>query len=166
MSDPEAGLAPATIASVRWPRIAVTAVFVVHGLLFASWTAHIPDVQSHLGLTDGTLGFALLGAPVGSVTAMIAGSWLLPRVGSRRVVQVALVGYCATGPLVGLTGSLPALFARAAPSRRTSARPARPAAGRPLRTRRHHGGPAAPPRRAASAWRDCFRRDAVLGGHR
>ena len=97
--------------STRWPRIAVTVVFVVHGLLFASWTAHIPDVKAHLGLTDGTLGFALLGAPVGSVIAMIAASWLLPRVGSRAVVRVALVGYCAAGPLVGLTGSLPALFA-------------------------------------------------------
>jgi MFS family permease len=96
---------------VRWPRIAVTAVFVVHGLLFASWTAHIPDVKEHLGLTDGTLGLALVGAPVGSVTAMVASSWLLPRVGSRRIAQVALVGYCAAGPLVGLTGSLPALFA-------------------------------------------------------
>jgi FMN phosphatase YigB (HAD superfamily)/fucose permease len=100
----------AAASSARWPRIAVTAVFVVHGLLFASWTAHIPDVKAHLGLTDGTLGFALLGAPVGSVTAMIACSWLLPRVGSRRIVRVALVGYCAAGPLVGLTGSLPALF--------------------------------------------------------
>jgi fucose permease len=86
-------------------------VFVVHGLLFASWTAHIPDVKTHLGLTDGTLGLALLGAPVGSVTAMIASSWLLPRVGSRRIVRVALVGYCAAGPLVGITGSLMALFA-------------------------------------------------------
>jgi MFS family permease len=114
VSDP-AGPASRTSApaerSMRWPRIAVTAVFVVHGLLFASWTAHIPDVKAHLGLTDGTLGFALLGAPVGSVMAMIAASWLLPRVGSRPVVRVALVGYCAAGPLVGLTGSLPALFA-------------------------------------------------------
>jgi fucose permease len=111
VSDPEGRAATAASTSVRWPRIAVTAVFVFHGLLFASWTAHIPDVKAHLGLTDGTLGFALLGAPVGSVTAMIASSWLLPRVGSRRIVQVALVGYCAAGPLVGLTGSLPALFA-------------------------------------------------------
>jgi fucose permease len=103
--------APVTSSSAGWPRIAVMTVFVVHGLLFASWTAHIPDVKAHLGLTDGTLGLALLGAPVGSVTAMIASSWLLPRVGSRRVVQVALVGYCAAGPLVGLTGSLTALFA-------------------------------------------------------
>jgi fucose permease len=98
-------------ASVRRPRIAVTTVFVVHGLLFASWTAHIPHVKDALGLSDGTLGFALVGAPVGSVTAMLASSWLLPRLGSRRIVQVALVGYCSAGPLVGLTGSLPMLFA-------------------------------------------------------
>jgi fucose permease len=108
---PESPVPESRVPEARWPRIAVTAVFVVHGLLFASWTAHIPDVKAHLGLTDGTLGFALLGAPVGSVIAMIAASWLLPRAGSRRVVQVALLGYCATGPLVGLTGSLPALFA-------------------------------------------------------
>ena len=97
-------------AASRLPRIAVTAVFVAHGLLFASWTAHIPHVMRHLGLTDGTLGFALLGAPVGSVAAMMLASYLIPRLGSRRVVQFALVGYCATGPLVGLTGSLAALF--------------------------------------------------------
>jgi MFS family permease len=91
-------------------RIAVTAVFVVHGLLFASWTAHIPHVKQSLGLNDGTLGFALLGAPVGSVAAMCLAAVLLPRFGSRRIIQVALIGYCAIGPLVGLTGTLPALF--------------------------------------------------------
>ena len=92
------------------PRIAVTVVFVVHGLLFASWTAHIPHVKQSLGLTDGTLGFVLLGAPVGSVAAMCLAAMLLPRLGSRRIIQVALCGYCAAGPLVGLTGTLPALF--------------------------------------------------------
>lgn len=88
----------------------VTAVFVAHGLLFASWTAHIPQVEAHLGLTNGTLGIALLGAPVGAVTAMLVSARLLPILGSRRVVRVALVGYCAAGPMVGLTGSLLALF--------------------------------------------------------
>jgi MFS family permease len=92
------------------PRIAVAVVFVVHGLLFASWTAHIPHVKQSLGLNDGILGFALLGAPVGSVAAMCLAAMLLPRFGSRRIVQVALCGYCAAGPLVGLTGTLPALF--------------------------------------------------------
>jgi MFS family permease len=101
---------PAPPSVRRWPRVAVMAVFVVHGLLFASWTAHIPHVKARLGLTDGTLGLALLGAPLGAVTAMVVSTYLLPRLGSRRIVQVVLVGYCAAGPLVGLIGSLPALM--------------------------------------------------------
>ena len=92
MSDLEPQTTRAAGRPVRWPRIAVTAVFVAHGLLFAAWTAHIPEVKAHLGLTDGTLGFALLGAPIGSVLATIASSWLLPRAGSRRIVQITLVG--------------------------------------------------------------------------
>ncbi|HTA08721.1 MAG TPA: hypothetical protein VK836_09435, partial [Streptosporangiaceae bacterium] len=75
----------------RAQRAATLAVFVSHGLLFASWTAHIPQIKDHLGLSDGALGFALLGAPLGSVTAMLIVAHLLPRLGSRRVVQITLV---------------------------------------------------------------------------
>lgn len=67
------------------------AAFVSHGLLFASWTAHIPQVKSHLGLSDGTLGLALLGAPVGSVMAMLVVARTLPRLGSQRTVQITLL---------------------------------------------------------------------------
>ncbi|MGH3744232.1 MAG: MFS transporter [Mycobacteriales bacterium] len=95
----------------RAPRRAVAVVFVLHGLLFASWTAHIPAVKGHLHLTDGSLGLALLGAPVGSALLTAVAGWLLPRYGSRALVRVALAGYCTTGPLVGLAGSLPELFA-------------------------------------------------------
>jgi MFS family permease len=93
-----------------WPRLAVIAVFFVHGLLFASWTAHIPQLKQHLDLSDGRLGLALLGAPIGSVLAMVVAARLLPLVGSRRMVRVALVGYCIAGPFVGLAGSLAAFF--------------------------------------------------------
>lgn len=88
----------------------MTVVFIVHGLLFASWTAHIPSVKAHLGLTDGSLGVALLGAPLGAVSGMIFAAYLLPKLGSRRIVQVALLGYCAAGPIVGVTANLPGLF--------------------------------------------------------
>ena len=79
MSDTTVMITTTVGSSVRRPRIAITAVFFLHGLLFASWTAHIPHVKDTLGLSDGTLGFALVGAPIGSVTAMVASSWLLPR---------------------------------------------------------------------------------------
>ncbi len=98
-------------ATNRTQRAATFAAFVSHGLLFASWTAHIPQVKDHLGLSDGTLGLALLGAPVGSVLAMFVVARLLPRFGSKRLVQVSLLGYCIAGPLVGVAGSLAGLFA-------------------------------------------------------
>lgn len=105
------GSKPAEISDAgRWMRNAVVAVFFVQGFLFASWTAHIPHIKDHLHLGDGSLGIALLGAPIGSMLAMLAVSRLLPKFGSRRVVRVALVGYCLAGPLVGLSTSLVTFF--------------------------------------------------------
>jgi MFS family permease len=98
-------------ATTRAERAATVAAFVSHGLLFASWTAHIPQIKDRLGLTDGALGLALLGAPLGSVAAMLVVARVLPRRGSKRMVQISLVGYSLAGPLVGLAGSLAALFA-------------------------------------------------------
>jgi MFS family permease len=102
---------PGPAVADRWSRSATVAVFFTHGLLFASWTAHIPQIKDRLGLTDGALGLALLGAPLGSVSAMLVSARLLPRLGSRTMVRACLLGYCVVGPLVGLVGSLPALFA-------------------------------------------------------
>ena len=95
---------------MRSPSAAVTIVFFVNGVLFASWTAHIPHVKGYLRLTDGGLGLALLGAPAGSVLAMLLAAKLLPKLGSRVIVRVTLVGYCAAGPLVGLVRSASGLF--------------------------------------------------------
>ena len=102
---------PVLTGAVQRARRTETAIFLVHGLLFASWAAHIPHVKARLDMSDGTLGLALLGTPVGSVLAMVLAARLLPRLGSRRMVQVSLAGYCLTGPLVGLAGSVPALVA-------------------------------------------------------
>lgn len=93
---------------VRW---ATVAVFATQGLLFASWTAHIPLVKATLGLGDAELGLALFGAPIGSVVAMLGIGWLLPRIGSRRTVRLCLAGYCATGWTVGMATSGFELFA-------------------------------------------------------
>jgi len=91
-------------------QIALVAVFFFQGFLFASWTAHIPHVKEHLHLSDGSLGIALLGAPIGSMLAMLAVSRLLPKFGSRRIVRVSLVGFGIAGPLVGLSTSLATFF--------------------------------------------------------
>lgn len=92
------------------PVLGVTSVFFTHGLLFASWVAHIPRVEAHLRIDLGQLGIALLGAPVGSILAMAGAGWLVPRLGSRRVLRVGMVGYCLAGALLGLAESFLAFF--------------------------------------------------------
>ncbi len=91
-------------------RAAVLVVFFGHAFLFASWTAHIPQVKSHLGLTDARLGLALFGAPIGSMVAMLLTGRLLVRFGSRPMVQATLLGYCLTGVGVGLATTQIELF--------------------------------------------------------
>jgi fucose permease len=91
-------------------RASVTATFASHGLLFASWAAHIPQFKARLELSDPGLGLVLLATPVGSVLAMIVAGRLLGRLGSRPIVRVALAGYCLAGPAVGLSHAPWALF--------------------------------------------------------
>jgi fucose permease len=86
-------------------RAATLTTFLSHGLLFASWAAHIPAVKAHLALSNAALGSLLLFTPVGSVCAMLLVGRLLPKLGSRRLIGMSLVGYCAAGPLVGLAAT-------------------------------------------------------------
>jgi predicted MFS family arabinose efflux permease len=93
------------------PRAAATMIFFSHGFLFASWTAHIPHVKQALGLSNSDLGLVLLATPVGSVCLMLVTGRLLPVLGSRRLTGICLLGYCATGPFVGLAATPVLLFA-------------------------------------------------------
>lgn len=101
---------PVRTPAVRRAYPGVVVAFFVHGLLFSSWTAHISLIKAALHIGDGTLGLALLGAPLGTVSAVALTAYLVPRFGSRRMLQVGLVGYAASGPLVGLVGSVFQLF--------------------------------------------------------
>lgn len=74
---------------LRAARLAVTGIFFLNGFVIASWFVRIPAVQERLGLGEGLLGVALLGAAVGAIAAMPATGWLVSRCGSRPVVGVA-----------------------------------------------------------------------------
>lgn len=91
-------------------QVGVIAVFAAHALVFSSWVAHIPHVKNDLRLSDGALGNALLGAPLGALLATMLCVWLLPRWGSHRLVPVTVAGYAAGGPLLGLARSELELF--------------------------------------------------------
>src|SRR5260370_22967026 len=70
------------------------ACFLVHGLVVSTWVSRIASVKGALHLGDGSLGLALLGTAIGSVTAIpICGS-LVGRYGSRRMAQCTASGFC------------------------------------------------------------------------
>ena len=93
-------------APPRAARRAVVAIFAINGIALSSWFPHMPAVQRKLELSDGTLGLALLGVPVGALGAMAICGWLLARFGSEHVTRVAALVLCATLPLPGLAPNL------------------------------------------------------------
>jgi MFS family permease len=94
---------------MRGARHAVTAIFLLNGLLFGSWAARIPAVRERVGLSDGEQGIALACIALGAIVAMPFSGALAARFGSRRVTRASLTLCCAATGVVALAGSLAAL---------------------------------------------------------
>jgi MFS family permease len=86
-------------------RVAVTGIFFLNGAVFSSWYMRLPDIQADLGISTGTLGIALLGAPAGLLVAQPLAGAVVARVGSRPIVAAA--------PLLVAPVVLPALAVNA-----------------------------------------------------
>jgi MFS family permease len=87
-------------------RLAVTSLFLAHGLLFGTWVARIPAVQDDLELGEGELGVALLFVTFGAVLAMPVAGWIVAHEGSRVTARQAVVVYAALLPVLALAPSL------------------------------------------------------------
>jgi len=91
-------------------RIAVSAVFFLHGLVSGMWASRISAVQEHLQLGVGALGLALLGAGLGGVLALLPTGALIARHGSRTVAAWAALPAGAAFALLALAINGPTLF--------------------------------------------------------
>jgi len=76
---------------LRTARAAVSAVFFVHGAVFASWAARVPAVKEELGLSAGVLGLVMAGPGLGALAGSQAGGLMVHRLGSRTVSALAPV---------------------------------------------------------------------------
>jgi len=84
----------------------VMAAFLVHGLIVSTWVSRIAGMKGALHLGDGTLGLSLLGAAIGSVTAIPISGALVTRYGSRRIALGTAVGFCLSLVPLALSNSL------------------------------------------------------------
>jgi MFS family permease len=85
-------------------------VFFVHGAAVATWVPRIPAIKQDLGLTEGSLGIALLGIAVGALVAMQLVGPLLARYGSRPVTRVAAFANATLLVAPALAWNLPSLL--------------------------------------------------------
>lgn len=88
-------------------RAAVGAMFFMAGLCFASWASRIATIQQKLSLNDAALGGVLLALPTGLMISLPVSGWLVNKIGSRRMLSVALIIYAVA--LIGL-GSVNQIF--------------------------------------------------------
>ncbi|WP_181304370.1 MFS transporter [Rufibacter sp. XAAS-G3-1] len=87
-------------------RIAVGALFFLQGLCFSSWGSRIPTIQQKLHLSETQLGAVLFALPVGLMLSLPFTGWLTSKIGSRKVVTIALLLYSVTLVLIGMSQSI------------------------------------------------------------
>jgi len=90
-------------------RVAITVVFALNGVLFASIFSRLPAIKDRAGLGAGALGAALLCSMVGLLVSQVATGPLVARAGSRPLVLAGALCYAVGLVPVALSESFLAL---------------------------------------------------------
>ncbi|MEV6848863.1 MFS transporter [Actinoplanes sp. NPDC051411] len=92
-------------------RTAISTMFAVAGTIIGTWTARMPAIQHHLGLTDSQLSIALLALACGGLVGMRTAGRFVDRHGSSGVMKTTAV---TLGAVLVVTAYAPNLAALAA----------------------------------------------------
>ncbi|GAA2712269.1 MULTISPECIES: MFS transporter [Streptomyces] len=96
-------------SSAQRARIAMAAVFAVHGAVTGSFATRVPWLQEHTGAGAGALGLALAFPAIGASLAMPLAGRVGHRYGSRTALRALLFLWCASLALPALSPGVPAL---------------------------------------------------------
>lgn len=83
------GAGQAALPDVRRPRLAISGIFLLVGLMLGTWFARLPELRVQLGLSYGQLGAALLAQMVGVIIAMQLSEPVFARFGGVLAVRCA-----------------------------------------------------------------------------
>ncbi len=78
------------------------ALFLIHGLVVATWVSRIPAVQSTLRLSNGVLGVTLLSSALGAITTIPFTGYLVSRYGSKKISIGSSLLFCSSIVLLAL----------------------------------------------------------------
>lgn len=74
-------------------RLAISVLFLLCGLNFATWATRIPDFKDFLVLSDAELGSILMGLPIGSMVSLPIAGWLIAKYNSKIICLLAIILY-------------------------------------------------------------------------
>ena len=88
--------APRSRAFAEWDaaRVAIAAIFLLDGVTWGIWVAHLPLIKRGLHLSDLAFAYALAGIVGGAFVAQPLAGALATRIGTRRITRVASVVAC------------------------------------------------------------------------
>jgi MFS family permease len=72
------------------PQLRVYAGFFLYSFCMGSIFPRLPDIQRAMGVAEGALGLALIGAAVGTLTSLTFAGGLIEKIGHRRALLTAL----------------------------------------------------------------------------
>jgi len=94
----------------RLARFAAPFLFILLGVIYASWAARIPGIRDGLLLNPGQLGMVLLGAGFGAVLSFPLAAWMVDRFGGARAAWYAGLGLLTILPCLALAPNLALLI--------------------------------------------------------
>jgi MFS family permease len=100
---------PATTSVARLARLRAAAtpfLFILLGVIYASWAARIPAIRDALQLNPAQLGMVLLGGGFGAVGSFPLAAWLVGRFGGRRAAWYSGLGLIVVLPALALAPSM------------------------------------------------------------
>ncbi|AFL89211.1 Major Facilitator Superfamily transporter [Terriglobus roseus DSM 18391] len=92
------------------PRLSLATLFLVDGIGFGAWASHVPAFKQILHLENSSLTFVLVSLVVGSLLAMPLTGQMIARFGSRVVIRMVAVTYCASMLLLAQSESFVSLI--------------------------------------------------------
>ena len=105
--EPTTGLSPRE--AIAW-RNSILALFLVAGIVMASWVSRLPAVRDSLGIRVDQVGILLLAMAIGSIVGLTFSSHIIARFGARRTI-VGSYFIIAAGIAVAGVGATIASFA-------------------------------------------------------
>lgn len=92
------------------PHVRIYSVMFLFALALGGLLSRMPDLQRHLGVTEGQLGLTLIGMAIGSLLSLTISAPIIKRLGARWTAFITIFGTAAMYALVPWLPTAPMVF--------------------------------------------------------